>query len=305
MIDSIGRIRIGLALILLIGTMLAAIQLARTAGRSWGRGTTLAYSSTRGGSADIYLTDLSRGWLRPVTRAPGYDSEPSFSPDGSRIAFSSGREGNSDIFIMNLDGTGLRNLTRHPANESLPIWTPDGEWVAFVSDWQGALTTYLMSVDEAALNTGGWRAFPSTRAYYDVFGASPDRARLVYVDSTEGRLEVIVRAANGTTSAISPTRGSSFNPLWSPDSQQLAFESNADGNLDIYIGRADGAARPINLTAHPAVDYSPAWSPDGTQIAFVSNRNGSEDIYLATIDGALLRRLTYLSGTNVTPVWMP
>jgi Tol biopolymer transport system component len=305
MIRSLGRWRVVIAVCLVIGVMIGALELARAAGRSWGRGTTLAYASTRGGNADVYLLDIARHWLHPVTRVAGYDGEIAFAPDGSRIAFTSGREGNSDIFIMNLDGTGVRNLTRHPANETQPRWTADGRAVAFVSDWQGVLNTYLMNVDDASLNVQGWRAFASTRAYYEVFGTSPDGGRLVYVDSIEGRMSVVVRAANGLTTPISTTRGNSFNPIWSPNGTHLAFESNADGNFDIYIAPADGSGRAINLTAHPAADYAPAWSPDGTRIAFVSNRGGSEDIYIATIDGALLQRLTTVSGANTSPAWIP
>lgn len=281
------------------------IMITRSAGYTLNKGTTLAYSSTRNGNADIYLTDLTRGWLRPVTRSSAYDGEPSFSPDGTRIAFASQREGNSDIFIMNLDGTGLRNLTRHPANESMPVWTADGAWVAFTSDWNGNYANYLMSVDDTIMNTTGWRPIPSTRAYYDIFGASPDRTKIVYVNAEPGRSDIFVQTLTGMIKQVTHQQGSSFTPIWSPDSRRIAYGSTSEGNLDIFIVDADGNLPPINLTAHPATDYLPAWSPDGRQIAFVSDRNGTDDIYLATVDGELLRRLTYMSGTNTTPVWMP
>ena len=45
------------------------------------------------------------------------DSDPSFSPDGSKIAFTSGRDDYnqiSEIYIMNVDGSEQVNLTNNP-----------------------------------------------------------------------------------------------------------------------------------------------------------------------------------------------
>ena len=39
-----------------------------------------------------------------LTASPGYDENPSWSPDGRRIAFDSMRDGNLEIYVMNADG---------------------------------------------------------------------------------------------------------------------------------------------------------------------------------------------------------
>jgi type II secretory pathway pseudopilin PulG len=57
-----------------------------------------------------------------LSNAPGRDTRPAFSPDGSQIVFSSDRTGNWDLFRMNVDGSGLRNITNHPAREGTPFW---------------------------------------------------------------------------------------------------------------------------------------------------------------------------------------
>ena len=42
-----------------------------------------------------------------LTQSLGLDTEPVFSPDGTRIAFATARFGNLDIAVMNADGTGV------------------------------------------------------------------------------------------------------------------------------------------------------------------------------------------------------
>ena len=65
---------------------------------------------------------------------PFYDTDPSWSPDGSRIAFVSYRDGNRpEIYVMNRDGSGQIRLTDNPAIDHSPSWSPDGSRIAFVS----------------------------------------------------------------------------------------------------------------------------------------------------------------------------
>jgi TolB protein len=279
------------------------IALTMQGARAFKLGTALAFSSTRSGSANLYLLDIERGWLRPLTRFDAPILYPAFSPDGSRVAFSARLDVSDDIFVMNLDGTNLRRLTGHPASETLPIWTPDGRQIAFISNWRGTYDVYVIDVDSAS-SAPAWQPITNTRAYYDRFGVSPDRALVAYVSAQDGKTDIFTRARSGSVVRVTAL-GSAFNPIWSPDSRWIAFESIAGGSLDIYIAPADGGAPPINLTDHPAPDYDPAWSPDGRFIAFVSNRAGSDDIYLMSVDGSLIRRLTHLSGTNLSPVWLP
>ena len=40
-----------------------------------------------------------------LTNSPGFDENPSWSPDGKRIAFDSMRDGNLEAYVMDADGT--------------------------------------------------------------------------------------------------------------------------------------------------------------------------------------------------------
>ena len=66
-----------------------------------------------------------------LTTAPGIDTDPSFSPDGSKIVFESDRSGSQQLYIMNADGSNQRRISFGGGWYASPEWSPDGEWIAF------------------------------------------------------------------------------------------------------------------------------------------------------------------------------
>ena len=72
-----------------------------------------------------------------------------------------------------------------------------------------------------------------------------------------------------------------------PETAKIVLAATPNVNWDILLMNPDGTQQ-VNLTNHPALDYSPAWSPTGEQILFSSDRDrfpGSLDLYLMDPDG--------------------
>jgi phospholipase C len=109
-----------------------------------------------------------------LTMGRASDSEPAWSPDGTRIAFTTNRTGNDDVFVMNADGTGAVDVTNDPASDSEPAWSPDGGTrLAFTSDRAGQADVYVAnSIDgSGAVDASGragadthpsWQPLPAT-----------------------------------------------------------------------------------------------------------------------------------------------
>ena len=93
----------------------------------------VAFVSSRGGQADIWLLDMQTRAARNLTNHPGGDYRPVFSPDGQWIAFTSDRDSegaraatgrpaltgrsfaplqHTQIYVMRKDGSEVRRLTQ-------------------------------------------------------------------------------------------------------------------------------------------------------------------------------------------------
>ena len=83
---------------------------------------------------DIYLLPLMGGLAAmptakalPVSVAPGYDNQPSFSPDGGRILFAANRDGKQiDVFVFDRATSRVLQLTQTAENENSPTYLPAG-----------------------------------------------------------------------------------------------------------------------------------------------------------------------------------
>ena len=89
-------------------------------GGSGSSGDDIAFVSSRDGDYAIYLMEADGSGQERLTDERGdtstaegvqFQTDPAWSPDGTRIAFASAREGSFDIYVMNADGTGTTRLT--------------------------------------------------------------------------------------------------------------------------------------------------------------------------------------------------
>lgn len=108
--------------------------------------TLIAFVTERHGNAEIYTMAPDGSEPTNITQNRGEDTEPVWSPDGSRIAFVSDRSGSRDIYIMDADGANVERVTSDAAAETHVRWSPDGGRIAFIDGPPNLYTSSVVNV---------------------------------------------------------------------------------------------------------------------------------------------------------------
>jgi dipeptidyl aminopeptidase/acylaminoacyl peptidase len=210
---------------------------------------------------------------RRLTWGPKRDSDPRWSPDGSRIVFVSERPSGADgkdtkdprdedkagqLYVLDLAAGGeARRLTELKEDVAEPVWSPDGRTIAFSSRVRDA------AYEESDPKKRGPRRFTRLQYKFDSEGWTGDR-----------RQHLFTVPADGSGAAVQLTSGNfeDGHPTWSPDGRRIAFVSGRHEDWDIWPARdvyvVDAAGgEPELLTKTDGFCDEPAWSPDGSRIA--------------------------------------
>ena len=146
-----------------------------------------------------------------LTSAPGADTSPSYSPDGSRIVFESDRSGTQQLYVMDADGGGQRRISFGGGRYASPVWSPRGNLIAFTRIG-GSFNIGVMDP------SGGGAADPHRRlagrraelgAQRPVRHVQPHRPR-------QRRDTLYAVPINGGAPRRMPTPQDGSDPSWSP-----------------------------------------------------------------------------------------
>ena len=286
-----------LLLCLAFGAAPAAAQ-----GRANGR---VAFERTIDGATDIFVVNADGSGERNLTETPFNESQPAWSPDGSRLVFVRAAQvagETTDLYIMDADGHNLRRLTSDDAVERFPAWSPDGTRIAYArTEAQGGFEqVYTVSSDGFELknltaNLRGDHSHPSW---------SPDSQRIAFASSsaTLNNYEIWVMQADGTRPMQLTSNDPAYclSPAWSPDGNQIVYTRD----YEIYLLDPQTGAE-TNLTDSSLSEDTPEWSPDGKQIVFSRFAEGNLDLYTMKADGTEQRRLTTDAQLDSQPAWSP
>jgi TolB protein len=181
-----------------------------------GDGTKLAFSSSRSGDPEIWVSDANGGNLRKLTAFHGPDVSPTWNPKtNSQIAWVSGRTGLPQIYTMDVDGANIQRMTDGGYAIS-PSWSPNGQFLAF--SWNrkygpgapGGQDIYVMDIASKR-----WIQLTHDAGSNDFPSWSPDGRHLVFERAINGHNEIWTMLADGTEQHELTKSGKNFMPNWS------------------------------------------------------------------------------------------
>jgi dipeptidyl aminopeptidase/acylaminoacyl peptidase len=226
--------------------------------------------------AALWLLDVASGESRRLTAGVKMDTNPAWSPDGSKIAFRSSREGSPQIYVIPVDGGEAKPITSmKQAIGGGPAWSPDGKYIAFTAGPK------LEAPPDPS------KPYRVTRNVYrfDGIGYLHYAVQDIY----------IVPADGGDPKQLTDDAFMNINPTWSPDGQEILFHAGFDPNAFGYGQRL----KLVNLQGEvrTIVDHdwgqahASTWTPDGKHIVFIGQRKGlatgsKNDLYVIKRHGS-------------------
>ncbi len=229
---------------------------------------------------DIYVMPVG-GAAVNLTRDAALDTDPAWSPDGSRLVYSSDKDSaHLQLWIRDMETGESRRVTNLETQPQGAAWSPDGTRIVFF-DVDGMWRVAGMSVLD--VSTGAVTRIHDTLPQPGTPTWSPDGTRIALagvaplsVRFREGTNQVLTFAADGSggerwfapVPLLSIDSRGGGGPVWSPDGTKMA--AIMEGVLAVWPVSPAGEplGPPRRVTSESA--HAPSWQGDSRHILYQS-----------------------------------
>jgi TolB protein len=175
-------------------------------------GSKVAFSLSRRGNSDIYITNADGSDIKRLTFGRSIETSPTWSPDSQHIAFTSDRSGSPQVYVMKTDGSGVRRLTYKGGYNDGASWSPRNNQIAYTSlmgrKFDIASVNFLdRSVNRLTFGRGSNES-PTW---------SPNGKSLAFSSTRTGVRQVYIMSASGSLlRQVTFLSGGGYLPSWGP-----------------------------------------------------------------------------------------
>ncbi len=238
----------------------------------------------------------------PFFRAYGDNTDPTWSPDGSRVAFVSRRDDHAFIGVYDARSPAITYLAPGVDRDSSPTWSPDGTRIAYLRR-----PGLAFGADPSAGRFGGGGRRPGGSA-----ADSADAPPAGLFDSRfRGGHALEIWIADATTGEggrlwAAPPDERGFNDIrqihWAGD--RIVFEAEPENWRHWFsISVESPEATPLELTPGDGFVEQVAFSSDGSTLFYASNVDDIDhrDLWSVPVSGGRASKLTEGSGIETYP----
>jgi Tol biopolymer transport system component len=210
---------------------------------------------------EIYIMDSDGGNQQRLTRSPGYDGGPFFSPDGKRIIWRRFNDTGvvADVYTMDLQGKDVHRVTDFGSMSWAPYYHPSGRYIIFTSNKFGFSNFELFLADAEGkhepvrvTDTDGFDGLPvfspnGRQLCWSSSRTSDGKSQLFMADwnqeAATAALEAAPVQARPATPAIVPAQSETTKVVLSPEIRETDLRQEV-GFLasDQLEGRMSGSA---------------------------------------------------------------
>ncbi|HZW35084.1 MAG TPA: S9 family peptidase, partial [Isosphaeraceae bacterium] len=270
-------------------------------------GKTIAFVSSRGGSAQVWLLPIDGGEPRQITQLPIDVSGPIWSPKGGKIAFT------AEVYPGRTpEQTAARDKEKESAKSK--VRTYDRLMIRHWNTWDEGKRSHLFVVEVA---TGAARDLtprlevntpPAPFGGSTDYAWSPDGQELAFTAepvrdaawSTNTDIWTVPAAGGELTNVTESNQGADAQPAYSPDGKWLAYVSQARAGFesDQWVLKVLPRQSRISYELTKSLDrpvLSFSWGRKSKEIAAILDDMGSEPILSFPLRAALDTKLIAVS----------
>jgi len=181
------------------------------------KGGQVVFTSYRHGNGELYRVPVAGGPALRLTNSAAHETQPRYSPDGTRIAYTSDAGGATRVWTATSEASqpsrAAPGLGLGGSVEGSPSWSPQGDRLVFMSTAAGVADLYIVQLQSGAAQPLVSSPDPDVEPAW-----SPDGTQVAFASARGGQTDLYrVRLSDQTVTRLTDRAGIDGEPAWLPD----------------------------------------------------------------------------------------